>query len=98
MKVPDNKYAVIPNQLMIGKINFNDSNNYLVSNTLKSFVKRNKLVKSVGNNINFADIFGTNDSMDAKYNRPRVWDGQRYLTPSKKQSPNAKTFFDVFKT
>lgn len=92
VKVPDDKYAVIPNQLMIGKVKFNSSNNYLVSPNLQSFVKKNHLTTIKNNSIDFAKTFGTNDKSDAQYNRPRVWDGQRYLTPSKKQTPQQKRF------
>lgn len=92
VRIPDNKYAVIPNQLMIGKLNLKDSQNFLASSGIVSFVKTHHLNGYHDGTINFAAAFGTNDKTDAQYNRPRVWDGQRYLTPSKKQSITQKHF------
>lgn len=92
VRVPDNMYAVIPNQMMIGKLKLNDTKNYLASGNLQTFVKHHKLTSYKNKQVNFAAAFGTNDKTDAQYNRPRVWDGQRYLTPSKKQTPQQKHF------
>lgn len=92
VRVPDNKYAVIPNQTMIGKLNLKDSDNYLASPGIKSFVKKHKLNGYNQKSLDVALAFGTNSKMDQAYNRPRVWDGQRILTPSKKQSITTKRF------
>ncbi|MCT3486968.1 hypothetical protein EFR66_08235 [Lactobacillus delbrueckii subsp. lactis] len=42
--------------------------------------------------VNYSKAFGTNDKTDAIYNRPRMWDGQRILIPSKKQSITKKSY------
>ncbi|MFV4892354.1 C69 family dipeptidase [Lactobacillus delbrueckii] len=39
VRVPDNKYAVIPNQMVIGKLNLKDSKNYMASTNLVKKVK-----------------------------------------------------------
>lgn len=95
-RLPSNEYAVIPNQLVIGNIDFNDSNNFMCSPTLKSFIKEHNLNKG-HKTVNWARIFGT--SVDSKvskqYDLPRIWGGQRILTPSKKQSPT-DTNFKIF--
>lgn len=85
IRVPNNKYAVIANQTMIGNLNLSDNDNYLASKNLVKFAKKHNLNGVSGKTINYAEAFGTNGKMDASYNRPRVWDGQRLLTPSKKQ-------------
>ena len=92
VRVPDNKYAVIPNQMMIGSLNLKDSKNYLASPDLVKFVKKHKLNGLKNGKVNFAKAFGTNNKEDSVYNRPRVWDGQRILTPSKIQSITQKHF------
>lgn len=48
VRVPDNKYAVIPNQMVIGKLNLKDSKNYMASTNLVKKVKawsQNKKIK-----------------------------------------------------
>ena len=92
VRVPDDKYAVIPNQTMIGTLNLKDSKNYLASPGLAKFVKKHHLSGYQNGKVNFAKAFGTNGKEDSTYNRPRVWDGQRILTPSKKQSITQKHF------
>lgn len=98
VRVPDNKYAVIPNQMVIGKLNLKDSKNYMASTNLVKKVKawsQNKKIKLAGyvkSTVNYSKAFGTNDKADAIYNRPRMWDGQRILTPSKKQSITKKSY------
>lgn len=96
VRVPNNKYAVIANQMMIGNVNTADNDNYLTSKNLSDMVKKYKLNGYRDRTtINYAAAFGTNSQQDASYNRPRVWDGQRILTPSKKQSIT-KTKFPMF--
>ncbi|WP_331282042.1 C69 family dipeptidase [Lactobacillus delbrueckii] len=51
-----------------------------------------KLAGYVKSTVNYSKAFGANDKTDAIYNRPRMWDGQRILTPSKKQSITKKSY------
>ncbi|OPJ60218.1 C69 family dipeptidase [Clostridium oryzae] len=81
-RVPDDSYAVVANQVSIEDINFNDKDNYMYSSDIKSFVDKNKLNPNKDGKFIFKDIFGTNNDEDAEVNIPRVWDGQRILSPS----------------
>ena len=38
---------------------------------------------------NWREIFGTRSESDLHYNTPRVWYGQKLLTPSVKQEPQS---------
>lgn len=49
-----------------------------------------QIVEKQGSAENNGVIFS--DKTDAIYNRPRMWDGQRILTPSKKQSITKKSY------
>ena len=88
MRIPDDSYAVIANQLAIPEIDFNDSKNFLFSKGIQEFVKENKLWP-VDRPFNFREIFGTHDDSDLHYNTPRVWIGQKLLTPSVAQEPES---------
>lgn len=92
VRVPDDKYAVIANQTSIGKLDLNDPADFLASPGIVNFVKNHKLNGYANGKINFAEAFGTSNNSDAVYNQPRVWDGQRILTPSKKQSITDRRF------
>ncbi len=92
VRVPNNKYAVIPNQNVIGNVDTKKSN-FMTSKNLPKFVKSHHLNGYVNSHqVNFAQAFGTNNKEDSTYNRPRIWDGQRILTPSKKQSITQKHY------
>ena len=88
MRIPDDSYAVIANQLAIQEIDFNDSKNFLFSKGIQEFVKENKLWPA-DRPFNFREIFGTHDDSDLHYNTPRVWIGQKLLTPSVTQEPES---------
>ncbi|MCH1923145.1 C69 family dipeptidase, partial [Shewanella sp. A3A] len=55
---------------------------------IQEFVKENKLWPA-NQSFNFREIFGTHDDSDLHYNTPRVWIGQKLLTPSVKQEPES---------
>ncbi|MHB9651654.1 C69 family dipeptidase [Enterococcus faecalis] len=90
VKVPDDKYAVIANTLSIDKVNLNDTERVMCSSELKNFIKKNNL-GDVKKEISIKKIFADKEK-DAQYNTPRVWDGQRMLTPSKKKEVNGHDF------
>ncbi|KRL63291.1 C69 family dipeptidase [Lactobacillus psittaci] len=85
-RIPDDSYAVVANQLAIQEIDFNDSNNFIYSAGLQDFVYNNNLWPK-DKPFNWRHIFGTQDESDLHYNTPRVWTGQRLLTPSKQKNP-----------
>lgn len=88
MRIPDDSYAVVANQLAIQEIDFNDVKNFMFSKEIQEFVKENKLWPA-NQSFNFREIFGTHDDSDLHYNTPRVWIGQKLLTPSVKQEPES---------
>ncbi|MGO3732597.1 MAG: C69 family dipeptidase [Vagococcus sp.] len=81
VRVPDDQYAVIANTLTIQTIDWKDTKNVKYSKGLKEFIEKNKLSDKKDNDISIKDAFADTES-DAEYNTPRIWDGQRILTPS----------------
>lgn len=86
-RIPDDSYAVVANQLAIQEIDF-ESQDFLFDPNLKDFVYENHLWPE-DKAFNFREIFGTHDDSDLHYNTPRVWIGQKLLTPSAKQEPQS---------
>lgn len=86
-RIPDDSYAVVANQLAIQEIDFN-SDNFMYSKGIRDFVYNNKLWPE-NRPFNFREIFGTHDDSDLHYNTPRVWVGQRLLTPTIEQKPQS---------
>lgn len=77
-RLPDDRAAVIANQVSQQDIDFNDTQNFMWSPYIRDFVKDNNLNPNPGT-FNFRKIFGTNNARDHCYNTPRVWFGQNYL-------------------
>ena len=82
-RIPDDKYAVVANQMTNMIVDFTKPDEFMWSDGIQEFVTENKLNPSA-KEWNVRDIFSTNDEEDASYNICRVWDGQRILTPSQK--------------
>ncbi len=78
-RIPEDSYAVVANQLAIQVIDFN-SDDFMFSTGIQEFVKTNQLWPA-DQAFNFREIFGTHDDSDLHYNTPRVWIGQKLLTP-----------------
>ena len=87
-RIPDDSYAVVANQLAIQVIDFNDKKNFITSPDIQNFVYQNNLWPK-NKPFNFRLIFGTHDDSDLTYNTPRVWSGQKLLTPSISQDPES---------
>ncbi|MGN1406764.1 C69 family dipeptidase [Lactobacillus sp.] len=87
-RIPDDSYTVVANQLSIQEIDFNDSANFLYSQGLEAFVYDHRLWPKDAPFI-WRDIFGTRSESDLHYNTPRVWYGQKLLTPSVDQEPQS---------
>ncbi|WP_125604494.1 C69 family dipeptidase [Lapidilactobacillus bayanensis] len=85
-RIPDDSYAVVANQIAIETVDFTDPDHFLTSPNLREFVAENRLWPE-NQTFNFRRIFGTADDSDLVYNTPRVWSGQRLLTPSVQQDP-----------
>ncbi|KRN29511.1 pepD5 protein [Lactobacillus selangorensis] len=88
-RIPDDSYAVVANQLAIQEIDFDDAANFMFDNSIRDFAANHHLWQA-GTPFNFRQIFGTHDQSDAIYNTPRVWYGQKYLTPSVVQEPQSQ--------
>lgn len=86
-RIPDDSYAVVANQLSIQTIDF-DSPDFLFAKDLPEFVAQHQLWPQ-DRQLNWREAFGTHDDSDLHYNTPRVWSGQRLLTPSVKQDPQS---------
>ncbi|SEM49575.1 dipeptidase A. Cysteine peptidase. MEROPS family C69 [Ligilactobacillus sp. WC1T17] len=85
-RIPDDCYAVCANQLAIQEIDFDDPANFMFSKDILAFVNGHHL-NPQPQTFNFRNIFGTHTLSDEIYSTPRVWYGQRYLTPSVVQEP-----------
>lgn len=84
-RIPDDGYAVVANQLAIQTVDLADESNFLASPNIAEFITTNQLnpaKQPEPTKFNFREIFGTHTSSDLVYSTPRVWDGQRRLTPS----------------
>lgn len=90
VKVPDDSYAVVSNQISIQEIDFSDNNNYMWSHNIRDFVNENHLNPSLDGTFNFRNIFGTDSLLDEHYNYPRVWYGIKMFSPSKEFTPTSK--------
>lgn len=85
-RIPDDAYAIAPNQMMIQDVNFNDPDHFMYSPGLKEFVEKHHL-NNHPDSFNFRNIAGTHSTWDAHYNTPRAWYGQKMFNPEVKQSP-----------
>lgn len=89
-RIPDDGYAVVANQLAIQTVDVTDEANFLTSPNITDFILNNHLNRALNpttTTFNFRQIFGTQTQSDLIYSTPRVWDGQRRLTPSQTQEP-----------
>lgn len=90
-RIPDDSYAVVANQLAIETIDF-ESADFLFAPTIREFCLSHQLWQK-DTDFNFRQIFGTDDASDRVYNTPRVWDGQRYLSPARVRDPKERLPF-----
>lgn len=89
-RIPDDSYAVVANQMAIQNIDFDDPEHFMWHSGIQSFVEKYALNPN-REGFNFREIFGTNNQMDAYYNLPRVWYGQKMFNPSIQQATNSHT-------
>ncbi len=85
-KLPDDCYAVIPNQLGLDYFDlddaFGDKKEHLCSEDLREFIAENHLDLSLDEMFNARYAFGSNSDSDHTYNTPRAWILQRYFNPN----------------
>lgn len=96
VRVPDNSYMVVANELRIEQVNLQDTKNYLGSKDLLTFAEQNGLYNPKEGPFVFRKAFGLPDQPSV-YNYRRVWWGQATFTPSMKQDAEKKEY-PVFMT
>lgn len=78
MKLPEDKVSVIPNHIIMGKVDVNDHENYMVSEDLVKLAKDNGFLVEEDGMINvmktYSDPFGTYDSY-------RAYAGRKFFNP-----------------
>ncbi|KFI68120.1 C69 family dipeptidase [Bifidobacterium magnum] len=100
-RVPDDCYAVIPNQLGIDYFDmddaFSEKRDFMCSADLSEFISRHHLGREIGatparlNVFNPRRAFGTSTPKDHIYNTPRSWYMHRYLNSGEDwDSPQAQ--------
>lgn len=87
-RIPDDAYVVTANQVAIQNVDFDDPDQFMWSAGIQDFVSEHHLNPDP-TTWNFRRIFGTDTEKDRHYNTPRVWYGQRYLTPDVHQEPDS---------
>lgn len=85
-RIPDDCYAIAPNQMMIQNVDFDDPKNFMWSPDLPEFVKQHHLNPDL-KEFNWRHIAGTRTTHDLHFSNGRAWYGQRMFTSSAKQSP-----------
>ena len=95
-RVPDECYAVIPNQLGIDTLNFRDAfgqeTEFMCSSDLLQFIRENHLDLRMNEDGEEPDLsyetdfdvraaFGSREDSDHSYNTPRAWVMERFLNP-----------------
>ncbi len=86
IRIPDDCYAIAPNQVSIEEIDFDDNANYRYSTNILEFVEKYHLNPNP-NTFNFRNIFGTSNKLDRVYNTPRAWFGHRLFNPENTYGP-----------
>lgn len=88
-QLPEDAYAICPNIMVIGKIDFEDHDHYMHSKGLRDFVNQHHLNPNPLD-FNFRNIFGSQNEADTYYNTPRTWYGQKLFNPSVEQDPRSQ--------
>ena len=86
VRMPEDTYAIVPNQTVVQEMDLNDTDNFLGASDLVDFVEKYHLNPTPGH-FNFREIFGTQSEADAYYNTPRTWYGQKLFNPEIEQNP-----------
>lgn len=86
VRVPDDKYVVVANQLRID--NIDKYEDVLMSEGLRDFVYENGLLKE-DEELDFAKAFG---KLGEKYNTRREWGAQKLLSPSINQKATKERY------
>ena len=94
VRVPQDKYAVIPNAFMLGNIDLN-SKDTIYSKDLINLAKKNNLLKEKDGKFHLAMTY--RDKLN-NYNQIRVYEGQRRFNPTDKVKYNVNDTYELFRT
>lgn len=92
-RVPDDKVVIMPNVYIIGEVDVNDKDNFIVSKTLVDYALQKDWHNPAEGSLNFAAAYGKQGGvlMD-----PRQWRGQCMVTGKKiEQQPDRRLPFAV---
>ena len=92
IRFPDDKYAVITNDSMLGNVDVNDQANVKVSKNLVKLAKEHNFLKEDNGQIHLAHTYG---GPHRDYSQLRVWAAQRKLSPSQSKAYNVTTTYDM---
>ncbi|WP_054743047.1 C69 family dipeptidase [Cellulosilyticum ruminicola] len=89
VKVPDDKYAVIPNSFMLGYIDLEDKENVMASTDIINLPKEKGFLKEKDGKFHLALTYGETLK---EGNRSRAWAGQHLLSASQNTPYNSEVF------
>lgn len=81
IKLPEDKVAAIPNMMLLGTIDVNDTENVIVSDELVSLAEENGFLKTENGMIHVAKTYASEDP--GKGQLSRLWQGVYYLNADK---------------
>ena len=95
IRFPEDKYAVIANDGMLGTIDVNDTANVRTSRDLVKLAKEYGFIQDEQGRIHLAHTYC---GPHRNYSQLRVWAAQRKFTPSKAKAYQVETTYDMMQT
>lgn len=95
IRFPEDKYAVVANDGMIGTIDVEDTANVRISKDLVKLAKEHGFLQAEKGKIHMAHTYCASHR---NYSQLRVWAAQRKFTPSKAKSYHVETTYDMLQT
>src|SRR5699024_7492410 len=89
MRLPEDTYAIVPNQTVMQEVDINDTDNLLVATESVELIGKHHLNPQPGH-FNFREIFGTQSEAAAHYSTPRTRYEQKMFNPEIEQVPTAQ--------
>lgn len=91
-RVPDDMVVMRSNCYRIGDVDLSDTQNFLASKNLIDYaIERGWYDPAIGAKFNFAETYGSPDSLKSPGNTQREWGGLTFLKPSLALDPNGPT-------
>ncbi len=92
-RVPDDCYAVIGNDALLGAIDLKDTENALASKDIWTLAEKNGFLTQYQGEAHLALSYGTEHR---NYSQLRVWAGQKTFSPAKSKKYDVNTTFAAF--